>query len=177
MVFRGSVTIRFKHQKGETLTVEWLLGPVWVPQKTAGVTSVSWQQEAEATVGKGSPQLDSKQLHKHWPDLQMSTSAASSTMVMLEFVISNISLDLFCVVSTTQPGLGGVLVGGIFSWHTLGNLIPSKYWLNATAYLSMVADTDGKLVSWIAIKSTPEKLIVFSIHCLDYLEYPHISDL
>lgn len=57
----------------------------------------------------------------------MSTSAASSMVVELEFVISNKSLDLSCVVSTAQAGSGGVMVGGIFSWQTLGNLIPSKY--------------------------------------------------
>ncbi len=35
---------------------------------------------------------------------------------------------------------GGVMVWGIFSWHTLGPLVPIEHRLNATAYLSIVAD-------------------------------------
>ncbi len=33
-----------------------------------------------------------------------------------------------------------VMVWGIFSWHTLGPLVPTEHRLNATAYLSIVAD-------------------------------------
>ncbi len=29
---------------------------------------------------------------------------------------------------------------GIFVWHTLGPLVPIEHYLNATAYLSIVAD-------------------------------------
>ncbi len=32
------------------------------------------------------------------------------------------------------------MVWGIFSWHTLGPLVPIEHCLNATAYLSIVAD-------------------------------------
>ncbi len=32
------------------------------------------------------------------------------------------SMDSFCLVSTVQAGGGGVMVWGIFSWHTLGQL-------------------------------------------------------
>ncbi len=35
---------------------------------------------------------------------------------------------------------GGVMVWGIFSWHTLGPLVPIEYRLNTTVYLSIVAD-------------------------------------
>ncbi len=49
------------------------------------------------------------------------------------------SMDPSCLVSTVQAG-GGVMVWGIFSWHTLGPLVPINYNLNATAYLSIVAD-------------------------------------
>ncbi len=35
---------------------------------------------------------------------------------------------------------GGVMVWGTFSWHTLGPLVPIEQRLNATAYLSIVAD-------------------------------------
>ncbi len=32
------------------------------------------------------------------------------------------------------------MVWGIFSWHTVGRLVPIEHNLNATAYLSIVAD-------------------------------------
>ncbi len=50
------------------------------------------------------------------------------------------SKDPFFLVSTVQAAGGGVMVWGIFSWHTLGPLVPIEHCLNATAYLSIVAD-------------------------------------
>ncbi len=47
------------------------------------------------------------------------------------------SMDPSCLVSC---GDGGVMVWGIFSWHTLGTLVPIEHRLNATAYLSIVVD-------------------------------------
>ncbi len=47
-------------------------------------------------------------------------------------------MDPSCLVSTVQAG-GGVMVWGIFSWHTLGPLVPIEHCLNATAYLSIIA--------------------------------------
>ncbi len=49
------------------------------------------------------------------------------------------SMDPSCLVSTVQAR-GGVMVLGIFSWHTFGPLVPIEHRLNATAYLSIVAD-------------------------------------
>ncbi len=49
-------------------------------------------------------------------------------------------MDPSCLVSTVQAGGGGVMVWGIFSWHTLGTLVPIEHCLNTTAYLSIVAD-------------------------------------
>ncbi len=49
------------------------------------------------------------------------------------------SMDPSCLVSTVQAG-GGVMVWVILSWHILGPLVPIEHCLNATAYLSMVAD-------------------------------------
>ncbi len=49
-------------------------------------------------------------------------------------------MDPSCLVSTVQAAGGDVMVGGIFSWHTLGHLVPIEHRLNATAYLSIVAD-------------------------------------
>ncbi len=48
-------------------------------------------------------------------------------------------MDLSCLVLMVQA-VGGVMVWGIFSWHTLGPLVLIEHRLNATAYLSIVAD-------------------------------------
>ncbi len=50
------------------------------------------------------------------------------------------SIDPSCLVSMVQAGGGGVMVWGIFSWHTLGPLVPIEHRLNTMAYLSIVAD-------------------------------------
>ncbi len=51
------------------------------------------------------------------------------------------SMDPSCLVSTVQAaGGGGVMVLGIFSWHTLGLLEPIEHRLSVTAYPSIVAD-------------------------------------
>ncbi len=47
-------------------------------------------------------------------------------------------MDPSCLVSTVQAGAGGVMVWGIFSWHTLGLLVPIEHRLISTAYLSIV---------------------------------------
>ncbi len=48
-------------------------------------------------------------------------------------------MDPSCLVSTVQAD-GGVMVWGIYFWHTLGPLVPTEHRLKATAYLSIVAD-------------------------------------
>ncbi len=50
------------------------------------------------------------------------------------------SMDPSCLVSTVQADGGGVMVWGIFSWHTVGPLVPVEHRLNDTAYLSVVAN-------------------------------------
>ncbi len=50
------------------------------------------------------------------------------------------SMDPSCLVSLVQAGGGGVMVWGIFTWHTLGPLVPIEHRLNTTAYLSIVVD-------------------------------------
>ncbi len=50
------------------------------------------------------------------------------------------SMNPSCLVSTVHAGWGGVMVWGIFSWHTLVPLVPIEHYLNATAYLCIVAD-------------------------------------
>ncbi len=49
-------------------------------------------------------------------------------------------MDPSCLVSMVQAGGGGVMVWGIFSWHTLDPLVPIEHRLNTTAYPSIVAD-------------------------------------
>ncbi len=48
------------------------------------------------------------------------------------------SMDPSCLVSMVQAG--GVMMWGIFSWHTLGVLVPIEHGLNAAVYLRFVAD-------------------------------------
>ncbi len=50
------------------------------------------------------------------------------------------SMDPSCLVSMVQAGGGGLMVWGIFYWHTLDPLVPIEHRLNATAFLSIVAD-------------------------------------
>ncbi len=51
------------------------------------------------------------------------------------------SMDPSCLVSMVQAGGGGgLMVWAIFSWRTLGPLVPIEHCLNTTAYLSIVAD-------------------------------------
>ncbi len=49
-------------------------------------------------------------------------------------------MDPSCLVSMVQAGGGGVMVWGIFSWHTLDPLVPAEHCLNTAAYRSIVAD-------------------------------------
>jgi len=50
-------------------------------------------------------------------------------------------MDPSCFVTTVQAGAGGgVMVFWMFSWHTLGPLVPIGHHFNATAYLSIVSD-------------------------------------
>ncbi len=49
-------------------------------------------------------------------------------------------MDPSCLVSTVQAGGGGVMMWGIFSWHTLDPLVPIEHNLYATVYLSVVTD-------------------------------------
>uniref|UniRef100_A0AAY5LA27 Transposase Tc1-like domain-containing protein n=1 Tax=Esox lucius TaxID=8010 RepID=A0AAY5LA27_ESOLU len=51
----------------------------------------------------------------------------------------NENMDPSCLVTTVQAG-AGVMVWGMFSWHTLGPLMPIGHCLNATAYLCIVSD-------------------------------------
>ncbi len=53
-------------------------------------------------------------------------------------------MDPSCLLSAVQAGGGGLMVWGIFYWHTLGPLVPIEPCLNTTAYLSIVVTSVGK---------------------------------
>ncbi len=61
-------------------------------------------------------------------------------MVESEFDVNNKKWWIHPALSQRLAGGGGVMVWGIFSWHTLGPLVPIKHRLNPTVYLSIVAD-------------------------------------
>jgi len=52
----------------------------------------------------------------------------------------NENMDPSCLVTTVQAGGSGVIVWEMFSWHTLGPLVPIGHHLNSTANLSIVSD-------------------------------------
>jgi len=47
----------------------------------------------------------------------------------------NENMDPSCLVTTVQAAGGGLMVWGMFPWHTLGPLVPIGHHLNATTYL------------------------------------------
>ena len=57
-----------------------------------------------------------------------------------EVIMDPTCLVVTSVATVNRLVVGGVMVWGMFSWHTLGPLIPINHRLNATAYLSIVAD-------------------------------------
>ncbi len=109
--------------------------PHWVPVLSAK------NRETEATIHTGSLKLDSRRIGKNvaWSDESRFLLWHSDGRVRI-WRKEHESMDPSCLVSTVQAGGGGVMVWGIFSWHTLGPLVPIENCLNATAYLSIVAD-------------------------------------
>uniref|UniRef100_A0A9J7X6Q2 Tc3 transposase DNA binding domain-containing protein n=1 Tax=Cyprinus carpio carpio TaxID=630221 RepID=A0A9J7X6Q2_CYPCA len=65
---------------------------------------------------------------------------ATVTQITTRYNQEHESMGPSCLVSMVQAGSVGVMVWGIFSWHTLGPLVPIEHHLNTTAYLSIVAD-------------------------------------
>ncbi len=62
-------------------------------------------------------------------------------MVGSEFAVKNMKAwSILLCLNGSGIGGGGVMVLGIFSWHTLVPLVPIEHRLNATADLSIVAD-------------------------------------
>ncbi len=96
----------------------------------------------EATIRTGSPKFDNRRLEKcclvWWVSVSLLLRHWDGRVRILRK--EHESMDPSCLVSTVQAGGGDVMVWGIFSWHTLGPLVPIEHRLNATAYLSIVAD-------------------------------------
>ncbi len=84
--------------------------------------------------------LQFAQAHQNWTIEDWENVAWSDESRFLEHSAGRVSMDPSCLVSIIQAGGGGVMVWGIFSWHTLGPLVPIEHRLNTTAYLSIVAD-------------------------------------
>ncbi len=83
--------------------------------------------------------LQFTQAHQNWSDESRFRLQYSDGRVWI-WRKEHESMDPSCLVSTVQALGGCVMVWGIFSWHTLGLLVPIEDRLNATAYLSIVAD-------------------------------------
>ncbi len=83
--------------------------------------------------------LQFTQAHQNWSDESRFLLRHSDGRVRI-WRKEHENMDPSCLVSTVQAGGGGVMVWGIFSWHTLGLSVPIEHRLNTTAYLSIVAD-------------------------------------
>lgn len=105
----------------------------WVP--------LSQEQKTEATVRKEPPKCDNSRLIKCFPVWWVSISAApfrrySKVRIWCK---QHKSMDSSCLVIIAQAAAGvGETEWGIFSWHTLGLLVPTELCLNVTAYPSIV---------------------------------------
>jgi len=83
-------------------------------------------------------------LHLTWSkslgQLNVTWSDESRFLLMVIWRKQIENMNPSCLVTTVQTGGGGVMVWGMFSWHTLGPLVPIRHRLNATADLSIVSD-------------------------------------
>ncbi len=89
--------------------------------------------------------LQFAQTHQNWTIKDLKNVAWSDESRLLlqhsdvesEFGVKNMKAWILPCLNSSG---GGVMVWGIFSWYTLGLLVPIEHRLNATAYLSIVAD-------------------------------------
>ncbi len=92
--------------------------------------------------------LQFTQVHQNWTIEDWKNAWSDESWFLLQYSDGRVriwrkeheSMDPSFLVSTVQAGGGGVMVWGIFSWHTLDPLLQIEHCLNATAYLSIVAD-------------------------------------
>ncbi len=67
--------------------------------------------------------LQFTQTHQNWSDESRFLLRISDGRVRI-WCKEHEGMDPSCLVSTVQAGVGGVMVWGIFSWHSLGHLVP-----------------------------------------------------
>lgn len=89
----------------------------------------SSKQETEATIYKCSSKLDNN--IEDWKNVAWSVESGfllwhSDGRVRI-WSKRHENMDPSCLVSTVQDGGGGVMVWGVFSWHTLGPLVPTEH--------------------------------------------------
>ena len=105
----------------------------------SGSTPVSQEQISEASVGKGSQRLDSWRLEKRSPVWWGSISAEADGRIRI-WLQQQEFMNLIWLVSTIRAAAVGVMVWGMYSWYTLGNMIPINHRLITTAYMTVPAD-------------------------------------
>ncbi len=129
--------------------MEWLLVPdglVWVFQKLL----IFWDFHAQPSLGftENGPNKRKYPVSGSCVDENTLPGLMTESRFLLRHSDGRVriwrkeheSMDPSCLVSMVQAGGGGVIVWGIFSWHTLGPLVPVEHRLNTTVYLSIVAD-------------------------------------
>lgn len=88
-------------------------------------------------------------------------------MVGSEFVVDNMKAS--CLASTGQATTGDVIVSSIYSWHTLGTLVPIRHYLNITGYLRTLADHVQCIPLILASSANNLELLSWTwqqVHCI-----------
>ncbi len=84
-----------------------------------------------------------------WSDESRILLRHSSSLCQI-LTLPSVSMDPFCLVSMVQDGRGGVMVWGIFSWHTLPLDLLSTNWASFKRHRQpeYCCSNHLKLVSW-----------------------------
>ncbi len=127
----------------EKISSERRMGRLVRDDRKTTVTQITtrYNQDLQNTISEHTTRRTLKQMGSSSRRPHHTVSISAATFRWLgQNLEEHESMDPSCVVSTVQAGGGGVMVWGIFSWHTLGLLVPIEHRLNPTAYLSIVAD-------------------------------------
>ncbi len=138
------ITTRYNQGMQNTIsenTTRWIL-------KQNGYSSRRLHRVLLLSVKNMKRRLQFPQAYKNWtiedcktlPGLMSLDFCCNIQMVGLELGIKNMKAWIHPALSQLFRLVEGVMVWVIFSWHTLGPLVPIEHHLNATAYLSIVAD-------------------------------------
>ncbi len=108
-------------------------------------------------------------------------SAATFRWLGPNLAVKNMKVWIYPALSQRFNGVGGVMVWGIYFWHTLGSLIPIKFnRLNATVYLSIVADHVHPFMTHLLMSQSSNhlRLVSWTWQCVHLLKWPpQSSDL